>query len=68
MNVRAARGISLFGTYTLSHVNSDTGGAGSFPSNPYNIMADYGRASFDIRNRGVAGGTIPLHMEFCSAR
>ena len=60
MNVRAARGISLFGTYTLSHVNSDTGGPGSFPSNPYDIMADYGRAAFDIRNRGVAGGTIPL--------
>lgn len=60
MNVRMPGGISLFGTYTLSHVNSDTGGAGSFPSNPYNLMADYGRASFDIRNRAVAGGTIPL--------
>ena len=60
VNVRAARGISLFGTYTLSHVKSDTGGAGTFPSNPYNITADYGRAAFDIRNRGVAGGTIPL--------
>ncbi len=60
LNIRASRTISLFGTYTLSDVKSDTSGASSFPSNPFNIAADYGRASFDIRHRVVAGGTIAL--------
>ena len=41
-------------------MNSDVGGADSFPSNPFNIYEDYGRASFDIRNRLVVGGTITL--------
>jgi hypothetical protein len=60
VNVRASRTVSLFGVYTLNHVNSDVGGADSFPSNPFNILQDYGRASFDIRNRLVVGGTITL--------
>jgi hypothetical protein len=59
-NVRASRGISLFGVYTLNHVNSDTAGPSSFPNNPYDIAEDYGRAAFDIRSRAVVGGTISL--------
>ena len=58
-NVRARR-FSLFGTYTLTYANSDTGGASSFPDNQYDIAQDYGRAAFDIRNRVVAGGTVTL--------
>jgi hypothetical protein len=59
-NVRASRGITLFGFYSLNSSNSDTAGAGSFPNNPYDIAEDYGRASFDIRERAVVGGTIAL--------
>ena len=59
-NVRASRGITLFGFYSLNYSNSDTAGAGSFPDNPYDIAEDYGRAAFDIRDRAVVGGTIAL--------
>lgn len=50
-NARFTPNLSIFGFYTLSFANSDTGGIGSNPSNSQNIKADYGRASFDVRNR-----------------
>jgi Carboxypeptidase regulatory-like domain len=54
---------------TGSPINSDTsvtggftsGGATSppgFVSNPYDPMADYGRAAFDTHDRGLLGGSI----------
>jgi hypothetical protein len=57
---------SVFSFYMLNYANSDTSGASSFPSNPYNLMADYGRASFDVRNRFVLGGSFnaPYHFTF----
>jgi hypothetical protein len=57
---------SVFSFYTLNFANSNTSGAGSFPSNPYNISADYGRASFDIRSRFMLGGSFnaPYHFSF----
>ncbi len=64
MNVRAGAKLTLFGYYTLNYANSDTGGANSFPSNPYNVLEDYGRASFDTRNRLFVGGTIGLPHAF----
>jgi hypothetical protein len=59
-NVRMGAKLSLFGYYTLNYANSDTAGAGSFPSNQYDIEADYGRAAFDTRNRLFMGGMIGL--------
>ncbi len=61
-NARVSLGtkLSLFGFYTLSYANSDTSGPSSFPSNQYDIMQDYGRASFDIRHRLFLGGNISL--------
>jgi len=44
-----------------------SGGATSTPefvSNPYDPMADYGRASFDTHDRGLLGGTITLPYSF----
>ena len=64
LNYRLGSKVSLFGYYTLNYANSDTGGIGSFPSNPYNLIADYGRASFDVRNRVFFGGTITLPKGF----
>jgi Carboxypeptidase regulatory-like domain len=60
---------------TGSPINSNTsvtggftsGGALSTPefvSNPYNPMADYGRASFDTHDRGLVGGSIALPYAF----
>lgn len=56
--------VSLFGFYTLSYANSDISSASSFPSNSYNLMQDYGRASFDVRNRLFFGGSVSLPYAF----
>jgi hypothetical protein len=58
VNVRYGARVSLFGFYTLNFANSDTSGAGSFPTDPYDPSADYGRAAFDTRNRLFLGGTF----------
>ena len=63
-NVRAGTRLTLFGYYSLNFANSDTGGPTSFPSNPYDIPSDYGRSSYDIRDRIFFGGTISLPKGF----
>jgi hypothetical protein len=55
-NLRAGK-VSLFGFYALGFANADTSGAGYFPTNQSNPSADYGRASFDVRNRFLLGGS-----------
>ncbi len=63
-NVRVGSKVQLFGYYVLNYANSDTSGVSSFPSNSYNIGADYGRASFDTRNRLFFGGSFALPYNF----
>ncbi len=63
-SIRAGARLSLFGYYTLNYSNSDTSGAGKFPSNPYDLSQDYGRAMFDIRNRVFMGGSIAMPKGF----
>jgi hypothetical protein len=58
-NIRK-RYVSLWGYYVLNFAKSDTGGINSFPSHPYDIGADYGRAVFDRRNRLFMGGNVTL--------
>ena len=55
---RFRRGVSLFGYYTLGKSWSDTDGAGSFPANPFDWRADWGRSSMDVRHRFVFGGSL----------
>ncbi len=75
-NIRAGAKLSLFGYYSLNYANSDPIGSFSsgstnapaftsnFPSDQYNVHADYGRASFAIRDRVFMGGTIGLPRGF----
>lgn len=63
-NVRVGARVQLFGYYSLNYANSDTSGVSSFPTNSYDIRADYGRASFDTRNRLFLGGSIALPYLF----
>jgi Carboxypeptidase regulatory-like domain/TonB dependent receptor len=63
-NVQVGSKLQLFGYYVLNYANSDTAGVSSFPSNSHNISADYGRASFDIRNRLFFGGSFALPYNF----
>jgi Carboxypeptidase regulatory-like domain/TonB dependent receptor len=61
-NWRAGTKVQLFGYYTLNYAKSDANGG--FPSNSYDIAADYGRASFDTRQRLFFGGSIALPYSF----
>ncbi|MGB8986927.1 MAG: carboxypeptidase regulatory-like domain-containing protein [Candidatus Sulfotelmatobacter sp.] len=63
-NWRIGSKVQFFGYYVLNYANSDTSGVSSFPSNSYNISADYGRASFDIRNRFFLAGSFALPYNF----
>ncbi|HVI08834.1 MAG TPA: carboxypeptidase regulatory-like domain-containing protein [Candidatus Binatia bacterium] len=63
-NIRASSKIQLFGYYVLNYANSDTGGVSTFPSNSHDISQDYGRASFDTRNRLFFGGSLALPRNF----
>jgi hypothetical protein len=63
-NVRVGSKVQLFGYYSLGYANSDASGVSSFSSNSYNISQDYGRASFDVRNRFFLGGSIALPYLF----
>jgi hypothetical protein len=63
-SVRAGTKLTLFGYYTLNYVNSDVSTPSSSPSNPFDLQEDYGRASFDIRNRLFLGGSILLPKAF----
>jgi hypothetical protein len=63
-NWRVGSKVQLFGYYILNYADSDTSGVSSFPSNSYNISADYGRSSFDFRNRFFLGGSVGLPYNF----
>jgi len=58
VNNRISRNASLTAYYVLGKTNSDTDGTGSYPSNPYDLSLDYGRASGDIRHRFVMTGNF----------
>lgn len=60
VHVSASNWLSIFGYYVLNNSHSDASGVDNFASNPWNLMQDYGRATFDIRNRGTIGGTMAL--------
>jgi hypothetical protein len=55
-NTRITNKISMFGGYFYNHAMSNTGGG--LPANDYDLAAEYSRAMFDIRNRGVISGSI----------
>jgi Carboxypeptidase regulatory-like domain len=63
-SVRMGTKLSLFGYYTLTYANSDTAGASTIPSNPNDLQEDYGRATFDVRNRVFFGGVVGLPKGF----
>jgi hypothetical protein len=58
--------LSLFGFYTLSYANSDSGGVGSNPSDSADLKLDYGRAAFDVRNQMFLMGSwnAPWNLRF----
>jgi hypothetical protein len=63
-SVRMGAKLSLFGYYVLNFSNSDTSGPTYVPSDPLNPALDYGRSSYDYRNRVFIGGTVGLPKGF----
>lgn len=65
-NARFGQKLSLFGFYTLSYANSDSGGVSANPSNSADLKLDYGRAAFDTRNQMflIGSWSAPWNMRF----
>ncbi|HVF27580.1 MAG TPA: carboxypeptidase-like regulatory domain-containing protein [Pyrinomonadaceae bacterium] len=55
---RLSRNFTINARYSLGKVEGDTDGAGSFPSNQYDLSTEYGRSSFDVRHRLFLFGSI----------
>jgi hypothetical protein len=64
--VQTTKAISLFGYYSLNSAHGDTSGATSDITDPGNIAADYGRTTFDVKNRIFLAGsiTLPKYIQF----
>jgi hypothetical protein len=68
VNHRFSGGLSLRGVYTWSKALDDgdslngtaANNAPGLVSNPYNLRADWGLATYDVRNIGVVSGTYDL--------
>jgi len=58
--------LSAFGILTWHYANSDTGGAGYFPSNPYDPGEDYAAASLMLPSR-ILGGSASLALRIPAA-
>lgn len=59
LNVRYTnKWLQLYSYYIWSKYDRDTDGAASFPSNQYDIRADWGRASNDTRQQLILGAQI----------
>ena len=57
-NARINSRFSLFGYYAYGHVDTNVSSSAAAPSNPYDFNQDWGRASYDIRNRVNINGSI----------
>jgi hypothetical protein len=61
-SVRPTPKARLYGRYWFQQENSDVAGATSFPSNEYDLGADYGRATDNHRQRIYFGGSYDLPL------
>jgi carboxypeptidase family protein len=70
INRRFSKGLSLRGVYTFSKVLDDgdsyngtaAGNAPGLISNPYDVRADWGLGTFDVRNAGVISANYDLPL------
>jgi hypothetical protein len=50
--------VSVYSTYVLNKVMSNSDGLVTFPGNPYDFAGEYGPSYFDIRHRVIFGGSM----------
>jgi hypothetical protein len=58
INARLNARYSMFGYYSLGNAHSNTDGVNTFPANTYDQTTEWSRARFDVRHRGVMGGSL----------
>ena len=67
MNINVRTGfsqkISVFAGYTLASMHNNTDGSNSNPANPYDLVAEWGRAGGDIRHNVFVGGLSTQRIE-----
>jgi Carboxypeptidase regulatory-like domain/TonB dependent receptor len=63
-SIRAGARLSLFGYYTLNYANADATSPSTLISIPGDPSKDYGRSSYDVRNRIFMGGTMSMKYAF----
>jgi Carboxypeptidase regulatory-like domain/TonB dependent receptor len=59
VSTRVSTHFQLQGNYTYGQAHTNASG---FPMNQYDTSLDWGRASYDIRNRAFIGGTVGLPL------
>lgn len=64
LNFRTASRITIVAKHTLNFAHSNSSSPGTFPMDQFDPTADYGRATFDIRNRFSLGSTVDLGKGF----
>ena len=66
VNSRFYKNVTLFALYVLNYANSNTDGSATFPANPFDESAEYGRSVLDERHRFVMGASIlaPHGLQF----
>ena len=57
-SIRPNPKINLTANYTFGKASGDTDGAGTFPSNSYDLTNELGRSSLDVRHRFTLTGSI----------
>ncbi len=57
-NTRFSRSLMVSAGYVLNHASSTSDGVGSLPANQYDLSAEYGRSSMDIRHRIFLVGSL----------
>ncbi len=58
VSARVNAKLTLFGFYAYGRAHGNSDGAGTFPSNQYDLSTEYSRSSFDVRHRAFIGGSM----------
>jgi hypothetical protein len=64
VNAKVNSRLTLTGYYIYGQARSNSDGAGTFPSNQYDLSTEMGRAAFDIRHRFQLNGSVATRWGF----
>jgi hypothetical protein len=61
---RRVGNITFFSNYAFTKIDSNADGAGNFPSDSFNLAAEYGRSSLQVKHQVFIGGSITAPYGF----